>query len=167
MSQNADVLSIDLGDTDDNLTLPILSGLGIWIYVGLLNWIDRRILWYALSFWYLTTYVNNQHPNTSQPIQSKTNSLDYPAMQYNGNSRVTNTIMHLTPGYLKSILASNRTNYNWPLLTDLSASSNVVCFSWPLILILWLYDDWIECASLCLFMLLHLAITSSSCRPLP
>lgn len=34
----------DLGDMDDNLTLPILSGLGIWAYTSLLNWIDLRML---------------------------------------------------------------------------------------------------------------------------
>lgn len=36
--------AIDLGDMDDNLTLPILSGLGIWAYTSLLNWIDLRML---------------------------------------------------------------------------------------------------------------------------
>jgi diacylglycerol kinase (CTP) len=35
---------IDVGDVDDNLTLPVLSGLGIWAYVGLLRWIDLRML---------------------------------------------------------------------------------------------------------------------------
>ncbi|PVF96936.1 hypothetical protein CPB86DRAFT_708011 [Serendipita vermifera] len=36
--------AMELGDADDNLTLPILSGLGIWIYISLLQWIDRRML---------------------------------------------------------------------------------------------------------------------------
>ncbi|KAG8792728.1 hypothetical protein FRC17_008551 [Serendipita sp. 399] len=36
--------AMDLGDTDDNLTLPVLSGLGIWAYIGVLNYIDRKML---------------------------------------------------------------------------------------------------------------------------
>ncbi|CAG7848986.1 SubName: Full=Related to HSD1-ER membrane protein {ECO:0000313/EMBL:CCA67400.1} [Serendipita indica DSM 11827] len=36
--------ALDLGDLDDNLTLPILSGIGIWLYVALVHWIDSRWL---------------------------------------------------------------------------------------------------------------------------
>jgi hypothetical protein len=36
--------AMDLEETDDNLTLPVLSGLGIWAYVNLLRYIDKRML---------------------------------------------------------------------------------------------------------------------------
>jgi hypothetical protein len=36
--------AMDLEETDDNLTLPVLSGLGIWAYINLLRYIDNRML---------------------------------------------------------------------------------------------------------------------------
>lgn len=36
--------AMDLEETDDNLTLPVLSGLGICAYVNLLKYIDQRML---------------------------------------------------------------------------------------------------------------------------